>query len=146
MSKLFAFRQELATMIAAANIGFTEDNIIIKRQGDLWNDVATGINASKDGVVLHIGIARGTSTEEDSLEMDVTLPVTLIALPQLVDGARPEEDLWEALVMLMHDYRFENKPFSYRMKFQSFEDLEMQADDGTEYLGRQTEFKTHLSL
>jgi hypothetical protein len=146
MSKLFDFRQELATMIAAADIGFTAANIIIKRQGDLYNDIATSIAASKDGVVLHIGIASGTSTEEDSLEMDVVLPVTIIALPQLTDGARPEEELWEALVMLLHDYRFANKPFSYRLKFQSFEDLEIGADDGTEYLGRRTDFKTHLSL
>lgn len=146
MSKLFDFRQELATMIATADIGFNEDNIIIKRQGDLWNDIATGINASKDGVVLHIGIARGTSTEENSLEMDVTLPVTIIALPQLVDGARPEEDIWETLVNLLHDYRFTNEAYAYRLRFQSFEDLEIEADGGTEYLGRQTNFIKHLSI
>lgn len=146
MSKLFDFRQELATAIAAQDIGFTADNIILKRQGDIWNDIATAINASKDGVVLHIGIARGNSTEENSLEMDVTLPVTLIALPQLVDGARPEEDLWEALVNFLHDFRFANDAYAYRLRFQSFEDLDIAADDGTEYLGRQTNFIKHLSI
>lgn len=146
MSKLFESRQELATAIAAADIGFNADNIIIKRQGDLWNDIATSISASKDGVVLHIGTASGSSTEEDGLEMDIILPITIIATTQLVDGARPEEELWEDLMTFLHDYRFANKPFAYRLKFQSFEDLEIEADDGTEYLGRRTNFKTHLSL
>lgn len=146
MSKLYDFRQELATAIAAEDLGFTSDNIILKRQTDLWNDIATAINTSDNGVVLHIGVASGKSTEENSLEMEVTVPITIIALPELIEGATPEEDIWEALVTFLHDFRFTLSAYAYRLRFESFEDIEIDADGGTQYLGRQTIFAKHLSI
>lgn len=144
MSRLYAFRQEIADAVIAADLGFTGDSIILKRQTDLWNDIATAMQLSADGVVLHIGVASGRSTDDSSLEMEVTVPITIIALPQLIDGARPEEDIWEALVDFLHDFRFTGKSYNYRLRFTSFEDLEIDADGGTQYLGRQTIFTKTL--
>lgn len=146
MSKLYDMRADLAAAIIAANIGWTAQTILIKRQADLWNDVATAIHCSKSGAILHIGIAEGKSTEDNSLEMDVTIPLTILCLPQVEEDATPEEDLWEALVQKVHDLRLGNDAYAYRFRFKSFTDLEIEADGGTGYLGRQTVFERRLSL
>lgn len=146
MSQLFDMRSALADSIVQANIGWKECDIILKRQTDLWNDVATALAASNTGSVLHIGVAEGDSTEDDGLEMNVTVPLTILCPPQLADGATPEEDLWEALVKHVHDLRLGSDPFAYRFRFKSFSDVEIEADGGTGYLGRQTVFQRKLSL
>lgn len=146
MSKLFDYREALKASIVAADIGWVANHIIIKRQTDLWNEVATAIASNSNGTVLHIGVASGRSTEEDELEMDVTIPLTILATPQLVEGATPEEDLWEALISHVHDLRLNDEAHLYRFKFSGFEDLEIEADNGTSYLGRQTNFTKRLSI
>lgn len=148
MSKLYDMREALADSIIAANIGWTADTVLIKRQTDLWNDVATAISASgSSGAVLHIGVAEGDAQGEDDLEMEVTVPLTILILPQCApDGATPEEDLWEALVKHVHDLRLGSLPHAYRFRFRSFSDVEIEADGGTGYLGRQTVFVRKLSL
>jgi len=147
MSKLYDLRADLAASIIAANIGFTAKNIILKRQTDLWNDVATTLAIDDLGIVLHIGIAEGAASEPDSLEVDLTIPLTILCLPQVVEGSDPEEDVWQALVQHVHDLRLsDSEPYSGRFKFKSFSDIEIQADAGTGYLGRQTVFSKHLSL
>jgi hypothetical protein len=146
MSKLYDIRQALADSIAEAGI-VPADAIVIKRQTDLWNDVALAVNASQDSICLHIGIAAGDATEPDELEMEVTVPLTLIVPPSIVDGATPEEDVWEALVKHVHDLRLnESDHYAYRFRFKSFADQTIEADDGTAYLGRQTVFAYKLSL
>ncbi len=147
MSQLYDLRAALAASIITADIGFTADSIILKRQTDLWNDVATALAVNAAGVVLHIGIAEGAASEPDGLEMDLTLPLTILCLPQVVEDATPEEDLWEALVRHVHDLRLSAaEPYAWRFRFKSFSDIEIQADHGTGYLGRQTVFTKHLSL
>jgi hypothetical protein len=146
MSKLYDIRAALAASIVAADIGWTADSIVIKRQTDLWNDVATAIAGTANGAVLHIGVAEGSSTEEDGLEMEVTVPLTILCLPQVDEDATPEEDLWEALVLHVHDLRLGEAHHSYRLRFKSFTDLEIEADGGTGYLGRQTVFVRKLSI
>lgn len=146
MSKLYDMREALAASIIAADIGWTADTVLIKRQTDLWNDVATAMAASSSGAVLHIGVAEGSSAEDDGLEMEVTVPLTILCLPQCEAGAIPEEDLWEDLVRHVHDLRLGTLPHSYRFRFRSFSDLEIEADRGTGYLGRQTVFVRRLSL
>lgn len=146
MSQLYDIRAALAASIIAADIGWEEGDIILRRQTDLWNDVATAIQTSKNGAVLHIGIADGESTEDDELEMNVTVPVTILCLPQVMADATPEEDLWEDLVRHIHDLRLGNDHVAYRFRFRSFSDLEIEADGGTGYLGRQTIFQRKLSL
>jgi hypothetical protein len=146
MSKFFDLRDALAASIVAADIGWNADQIVIRRQTDLWNDVATAISASESGCVLHIGIAEGTATEEGALEMDVSIPLTILCLPQTIEGENPEEDLWESLVRHVHDLRLNQDHYSLRFIFKSFSDLEIEADGGTAYLGRQTVFSKRLSL
>ncbi len=146
MSKLYDMREALAASIIAADIGWTADTILLKRQTDLWNDVATAIAGSASGAVLHIGVAEGTTTEEDELEMEVTVPLTILCLPQVEEGATPEEDLWEALVSHVHDLRLGVEHHAYRFRLKSFSDLEIEADGGTGYLRRQTVFVKKLSI
>lgn len=149
MSKLYDMRQALAARIISFNIGWTDQNILIKRQADLFNEIATKISAAKNPnrAVLHIGIAEGSSTEEDGLEMDLTLPLTIICVPKVVQGQRPEEDLWEDLVTHVHDLRIEEADhWNYRMRFAGFSDIDIEADSGSAWLGRQTIFKRRLSL
>lgn len=147
MSQLFDLRQALADQIVALNIGWTVETILLKRQTDLFNDIATRLSGAKHGAVLHIGIAEGTATDDASLEMEITLPLTLICKPALVKGATPEEDLWEALVTAVHDLRLTPaEPFSHRLRFASFSDIEIESDKGSAWLGRQTLFKRRLSL
>jgi hypothetical protein len=147
MSKLYDLRAELAASIIAANIGFTAENIILKRQTDLWNDVATVLAVDALGLVLHIGIAEGAASEPDSLELDLTIPLTILCLPQIAEGTTPEEDVWQALVQHVHDLRLSaTEPYAWRFRFKSFSDIEIQADHGTGYLGRQSVFTKHLSL
>jgi hypothetical protein len=148
MSRLFQLRQDLAAaIIAAMPTVFSADNVILKRQGDLWNDIATAVAASASGMALHIGIAEGASTEDDGLEMEITVPLTLLCPPEVVAGATPEEDVWETLVAAVHDMRLNPAdPYAYRFRFKSFSDIEVPADRGTAYLGRQTVFTRRLSL
>jgi hypothetical protein len=146
MSKLYDFRAALKASIIDADIGWTDETVIIKRQTDLWNDVATAISASRDGAILHIGVARGSKTEDEDLEMDVTVPLTIIALPQVAADSTPEEDLWEALIKHVHDLRLGGDHYQWRLRFQAFEDIEIDADGGAEYLGRQTTFTKRLSI
>lgn len=145
MSKLFDKRQDLAADIIAANIGWTADNIVYKRQTDLWNDVATAI-AAGSGSVLHIGAASGDAGEGDELDMECTMVLTILCPPELADDATPEEDLWEALVNHVHDLRLGNEHVTYRLKFKSWVDADIEADGGTAYLARQTTFNFKLSL
>lgn len=146
MSKLYDMRADLAASIIAAGIGWTADSVIFKRQGSVWNDVASMIAASSIGAVLHLGIAEGTSSEEDGLEMEITVPLTIICLPQVLEDATPEEDLWEDLVNHVHDLRLGSDHHAYRFRLKSFTDLDIEADGGTAYLGRQTIFTRKLSL
>lgn len=146
MSQLYDMRADLAAAIVAAEIGWTADTIILKRQTDLWNDVATAVELSASRAVLHLGVAEGTSTEDEGLEIEMSIPLTILCLPELEEGATPEEDLWEALVTFMHGLQINQEPYSYRFRFKSFQDLEIGADGGTGYLGRQTIFLKKMSL
>lgn len=145
MSSLFNLRQALADAIVAADLGWAAGDIILKRQTDVWNDVATAIATSATGTVLHLGIAEGAATEEAGLEMDLTMPVSIVCLPQVEAGTTPEEDLWEALVKFIHDLRL-GENYAYRFRFKSFSESELSADGGTAWLVRQTVFTRKLSL
>ena len=145
--KLYDIRAALAASIIAADIGWTADIIILKRQTDLWNDVATAIATSDNDAVLHIGVAEGAVTEDTGLEMDLTLSLTILCRPQPAKGAIPEETLWESLVKHVHDLRLAaTDSYAYRFRFKSFSDIEIESDHGTAYLGRQTVFVRRLSL
>jgi len=146
MSKLYDIREALAASIAEAGI-FPRDAILIKRQTDLFNDIATALATAADNVCLHIGIAEGKPLGEDDLDWDITVPLTIICPPELIEGNTPEEDIWEALVQHVHGLRLSpTDHVSYRFRAGAFQDIDVTADDGTAYLGRQTAFTYRLSL
>jgi len=146
MSKLYDIRRDLAASIADAGI-VPADAIVIKRQTDLWNDVALAVDAATDSICLVIGIATGEATGDADLEMEVTVPLTLLVPPALEEGAAPEEDVWEALVKHVHGLLLNPADhYNYRFRFKSWADADQEANDGTAYLGRQTVFAYKLSL
>jgi hypothetical protein len=147
VSKLLQLRQFLRTAIAAADIGFPADSIIIRRQSDIWNDVATAIAASENGAILHIGVADGQNSETAGLELECDIPITILALPQIQPDQFPEELLWENLIKLVHGLKPQNDlPWLYRFRMTRWTDMDLQADEGTTYLGRMTVFTARLSL
>lgn len=146
MSKLFDYRTALKTAIVDGDIGWTDDTVLLKRQTDLWNDVASAIQSSKNGAVLHIGVASGKRADDDELNMELSLPLTILCLPQVEEGATPEEDLWEDLVKLVEGMGGSYEPRGWRYKFESFTDLEVDADGEAFYLARQTIFTRTLNL
>jgi hypothetical protein len=147
MSKLFDLRDQLKADIVAADIGWVDDSIIIKRQTDLWNDIGTAISAAKHGAALHIGVASGTSTDQYALEMELTMPFTILCTPQVLPDQFPEEDLWEDLVKFVQGKAMEDSGSCLTgFRFKSFSDSELETPGGHKYLARQTIFTKEFSL
>ena len=147
MSKLYTLRESLKADIVAAQIGWVADTIIIKRQADLWNDLSTAIAGAKHGAVLHIGVASGSSIDDHSLEMELTLPITILCMPVLEEGQTPEEDLWEEMVKFVQGKAMEaSESCLTGFRFKSFTDSEIETQGGHKYLARQTIFTKEFSL
>lgn len=150
MSKLYDLRAALAAAIIAEGMGFTADNTIILRKGDLWNDLATAIASAKNGLALHIGIAEGAAEGDDGARgpISLTIPVTILTAPALDDGVTPEEDVWEALVLFVDGLKLDARDHAYHeFRFKSFSDIEIpDPDRGTAWTGRQTVFTKTFHL
>lgn len=148
MSRLLDLREALAaSIIAAMPAYFNADNVIIKRQTDVWNDLATAIAGSKHGISLHIGVAEGAAIEDGGLEMELTIPLTLVCPFQPAPGSEPEEDVWQALVSHVHDLRLPaGDSYNNRFRFRSFTDIDLDNDRGSPWLGRQTVFVKKHSI
>jgi hypothetical protein len=151
VSKLRDLRQAIADSLVTAGI-WQADAILIERQSDFWNDVATAMSAAKHGSILVIGVARGDATEEDELENDLTIPITILAQAACAPDQTPEEDLWEDTVRHLHgrilDYPGGGTHYSQRLRYQGFTDAPELVDGAFEVaqLARQTLFKIRLSL
>jgi hypothetical protein len=148
VSKGLNKRQALKDAIVAANIGWTADSIVVKRQTDLWNDITSAIACRKTAhrCALHIGAPEGKRADDDELEIDLTMTLTIVASPVAVKGETPEEDLWEDLVKFVDNLTLgTNTPERYRLRYQSHQDVDLD-NDGISYLGRQTVFTMILSL
>lgn len=148
MSKLYDLRRALADAIIAADMGFTADNTIILRRGDLWNSLATAIGSSAAGLALHIGIAEGAAQGDDNSIIELTIPLTILTLPVIDESAQPEEDVWEALVTFVCGLKLD--PWDHvfhEFRFRSFSDIEIPSPDGgTPMTGRQTVFARTITL
>ena len=147
MSKLYELRAALKAHLVA-NAGWTEDAIIVKRQTDLWNDIAVAVETAANGACLVIGIAEGRNPDPDGkLIMELTLPVTTICSITLTEGATPEEDLWETMVKAVHGTSLHPTRHSrYEFQFVSFKD-DIELGDGTpQWLARQTIFKVRQNF
>lgn len=125
------------------------DSVIVNRRLKIWNEVATSIQSSKHGAVLVIGIAKGDPDpkrppKSANVQMDLTIPVTLIELPDVDPDGAEEDELWEQTVVLLNA-----NPLGRIQKPKSAHDLEFAGFDEVEhdqYVIRQTLFKTRLIL
>lgn len=151
MSALYALRQSVRTLLLGGGL-WTEDEILIKRRTDIWNDVAVACAASKAGQCLVVGVAKGTpspaqKTGSKLVIMDVTIPITLVELPTVdptlpaSDAATDEDSRWEAMVLRLHGDSLGRSALHYELEFDGFEDV---TDE--DYVIRQTTFKTRLIL
>lgn len=149
MSKFYDVREWIRDTLIAAELGWTTDTILIKRQGgNIWNQVATAMAIAKHNCVLQIECPSGENTEEADLELNVTIQLNLLAAGEILPGTLPEEDIWQAMVKRLHGAKREpSHGWTYRLKLRRFADMEAESDDGgATYLCRQTFFEYRLSL
>jgi hypothetical protein len=150
VSKLYDLRKALADAIIAEDMGFTADNTIILRRGDLWNDLATATASAEDGLALHIGIAEGAAQGDDGARgpIELTIPITILTSPQAEEGSTPEEDVWEAMVLFVCGLKLNASDHAYHeFRFKTFSDIEVPSPDGgTAFFGRQTVFSKTFHL
>lgn len=147
MSRIYQLRKAVKDILVAAQL-WPADQIIIRRRGQIWNDVATAIAASKDGSCIVIGVAKGDGDKSrqprsKQVIMDVTVPVTIVETPQTDPDAEEsaEDDRWEKTVTLLQGNDLGRPGKGHDFAFESFDEVESK-----EYLIRQTVFKTRLVL
>jgi hypothetical protein len=153
MSSIYDLRVAIRDALVAEGIWKAED-IILKRQTDIWNDIAVAISNSMNGAALVIGVAEGVDSRSDSqqsrdkqLIQELTIPITTICEIQLTKGATPEEDLWERTTLFLNgwvpplDYT-RGRHSDYRLRYQRFSDDVEMGDGQQSWLARQTIFQT----
>ncbi len=130
-----------------------ESAVITERQTDIWREVAVAVSAATHGCVCVIEDKEGDGSEEDGLEMDLTIAVTILGPVNLTPGAEPEELLWEKTVRRLHNARpiceGVTDDWSRRLRFQGWKSApDMIPDSALEavQLARQTVFKVRFSL
>ena len=151
MSVLYDLRKAVQTLLLQDGL-WNAGEVIIKRRSNLWNRVATALATSESGQCLVVGVAKGSPsgvqrTRSQQLMMEVSIPVTLVELPNVdpdeilnPDGS-DEDTRWEQTVMRLLGDPLGRSAEHYEMTFDGFEDI---ADE--EYVIRQTTFKTKLLL
>lgn len=152
MSGLYSLRRAVREVLRAEGL-WTDDEVIIKRRTNIWNDVAVATAASDRGECVVIGVATGERTSpprtgRKNLTMVVTIPVTLIQLPEVDPAqnlhdnlAEDEDSRWERMVMALEGESLGRSALHYELDFDSFQDVEDE-----QYVIRQTVFKTRLIL
>jgi hypothetical protein len=146
VSKLYDLRSALKAHLVDEEL-FAEDSIIIKRQTDIWNDIAVAIASTVNSVAVVIGVAEGSSADDDELVMELTVPVTILCPPSLEEGALPEEDLWEAMVKAVHGFVVHpSEHCQWEFKFRNFSDDVELGDNAAQWLARQTVFRVRQNF
>jgi hypothetical protein len=141
---------DLRTRVKAALVDsglWTADEVIIRRRGNIWNDIAIAVESSKGGRCLVIGTAKGDPDPKRPprskiIATTVTVPVSIIELPEAdpeVDD-EPEDELWEKTVILLQGNNL-GGPQSDDFIYDGFDEIE-----APQYLIRQTLFKTRIVL
>jgi hypothetical protein len=158
MSSIYDLRLAIRDALVGEGI-WTAEEIILKRQTEIWNDIAMAISSSKHGAVLVIGVAEGVDGRSDLLQsrekhltQELTIPITTICEIQLTEGATPEEDLWERTTLFLSgwvpplDYT-RGGHSDYRLRYQRFSDDVEMGDGQASWLARQTIFQTkHITI
>ena len=149
--QLYRLREAIKAGLIDAGI-WAEGEILIDHQSDFWNDVAKAMAGARNRAVLVIGVAEGTATEEDGLEIDLTIAVTILAKAVLAPKMIPEEVLWEKTVKAMHgavpEYEGVSDHCTYKLRHQGFRDAPELAEEHREVFqrARQSTFKVRFSL
>ncbi len=129
-----------------------ESAIIIDRQGDYSRMAAVAMGAAANGSIVIIGVAAGDATEEEGLESDLTIPLTILARAVITPDQKPEEELWEATVQALHNftpvYEGDSGHWTRRVRYQGWTDAPELTRGIQEIaqLARQTIFKVRFSL
>lgn len=146
MSGLADLRARVKAALVDSGL-WTDAEIIVRRRGKIWNDIAIAIEASGNGRCLVIGTAKGDPDPKRQphsklILTTVTVPVTIIELP-VTDPDQDDEtedELWEKTMLLLQGSTLGGS----RAKdfiFDGFDEVEH-----PQYLIRQTLFKTRLVL
>ncbi|GAA5482056.1 hypothetical protein [Haloferula sargassicola] len=149
MSKLLDLRKAIRTVLTTgANPLWEEAAVIIRRRTKIWNDVAIAVENSRHRSCLVVGVAKGDPDRSRKPKsrltiMDVTVPVTLIELPQVDPEGEEEDELWEATVMALqgNDLGRVGTGCQHDFAFDGFDEV---PDD--KYVIRQTLFRTRVIL
>lgn len=129
-----------------------EAAVIIDRQGDITRSAAVAMGAASHGSIVILGVAEGDATEAEGLETELLIPVTILAKAIIQEGQTPEEELWEATVEELHNfkpvYEGDTGHWTRRLRYGGFSDAPELARPFQEFaqLARQTIFKVRFSL
>ena len=147
MSKLHDLRTALKAHLVA-QAGWAPGDIILQRQGDLWNEIATAMSTAVNGACLVIQSAKGRNPDPDGkLVMELTMRVTLICAEQLQEGQTPEEELWETMVLAVHGKSFHpSGNCIYEFQCMEFDDDVQLADGAGNWLARETVFRVRQNF
>ena len=146
MSTLYQLRSAIRDLLLEGGL-WQADEVLIKRRSDLWNNVAVATGNSEFGQCIVVGVAKGTparnqSARSQQLLMEITIPITLIELPNVdPDENSAEDDRWEATVMRLMGSPLGRSETHYELAFDGFEEV---SDE--QYVIRQTTFKTNALL
>lgn len=148
-SGLYSLRRAIRDLLLEDDL-WTSNEVIIKRRTDIWNAIAIATETSRNGQCLVVGTAKGrvsgSADKSDQVRMEVTIPVTLIELPNVSDaepevGEDDEDSRWEATLLRLNGSPLGRSALHYDLKFVDFEDIEDE-----QYVIRQTVFQTALLI
>lgn len=134
---LLGLRKWLRDSIVAADLGLAKPDILLHRQGDLWNDIAVAISNAENGVCLKIEDPQGRNRDETGSRLDfsLTITATLLCEPNTDPDAVPAEPIFERLMHHIHGLGIPSGPglpCGFRFLTQGFGEMEVKG-----YLARQ---------
>lgn len=135
MSVLYDYREALKAHIVAGGLGLSADDIIIKRQADIFSEIDQTMSMASNGVVLVISAGKGRNPKPDSSELsfNVTFRLTLYVQPVLQPNNKPEEDIFEPMALHVHGFTTPAYQHAwYKTQCVDWEDV-----PDTEYLARE---------
>jgi len=139
-------REKIATRMVEEGV-CTAGAIILKRQTDIWNDIATAVNArtNPDRIAWVIGINEGSFLDDTDLVADLTIPITSFCPISLQKGAAPEELKWHSMLHALHGWN-DGLHCHYELKVRSFNDGIAQADGKPAWHARETIFNIRHNI
>ncbi|WAC20979.1 hypothetical protein OVA24_06235 [Luteolibacter sp. SL250] len=137
---LMLLREKIAARMVEEGV-CTADAIIIKRETDIWNDIARAVASRKvpDRTAWVIGITEGAFVDDTDIVVDLTIPITSFCPITLEKGAAPEEEKWHTMLHALHGWD-DGQHCNYELKVRSFNDGLAQSDGRPAWHARETIF------